>query len=237
MPAAVNALEQPLELELFEGPFDLLLTLVLREEIDLMELPVALLVGEALGTGDLLWDAATAGELIVLIAATAELKARVMLGEEIEEEPDEDTLEARERLAARVIAYAPFQRAAEWLRECGEDGKRHHYRRAPIADAPPSVEQGDIAQLGELIQGLMIARPQPSLAHLAVHRVQLPEVLLRLETALATTRRISFEGMLNDGGPLEEGMTLLAALELARRGHARLEQPEAFGDITIVAAS
>lgn len=226
-----------MELELFEGPFDLLLTLVLREEIDLMELPVALLVGEALGTGDLLWDAATAGELIVLIAATAELKARVMLGDEINEEPDEDTLEARERLAARVIAYAPFQRAAEWLHERGEDGKRHHYRRVPITDAPPPVEAGEVAELGRLMEGLLIARPQPSLAHLDVRRVHLPEVLARLEAALASTRRVSFENMIGDAGPLEEGMTLLAVLELARRGDAQLEQPEAFGDITIVSSS
>ena len=234
MSGQVTALEQPVELELFEGPFDLLLTLVLREEIDLMELPVALLVGEALGTGELLWDPATAGELIVLIAATAELKARVMLGEAIDEEPDDDTLEARERLAARVIAYAPFQRAARWLKERGEDGRRHHYRRAPIADAPAPVRREDVGELGRLMEGLLVARPKPSLAHLAHHRVQLPEVLSRLERALALTQRLSFEGMLGDGGPLEEGMTLLAALELARRGDVTLEQPEAFGDITIV---
>ena len=67
------------------------------------------------------WDTDTAGELIVLLAAMAELKARRLLGEPGEEEPDPDTLEAREALAARLVAYAPFQRAAAWLADRGRD--------------------------------------------------------------------------------------------------------------------
>ena len=94
-----------MSLDLFEGPFDLLLTLVLREEIDLLELPLVDVVAGALGErADERWDADTAGELIVVLAAMTELKARVLLGEPAEEEPDADALEARELLAARLVA-------------------------------------------------------------------------------------------------------------------------------------
>jgi segregation and condensation protein A len=116
--AVPDALSQPVALDLFEGPFDLLLTLVLREEVDLLELPLVEVVTAALGDGAReRWDTNTAGELIVLLAAMAELKAKVLLGEEADEEPDPDAIEARELLAARLVAYAPFQRAARWLHE------------------------------------------------------------------------------------------------------------------------
>ena len=235
MTAETTALGQRLSLELFEGPLDLLLTLVLREEVDLLELPVADLAAAALGEDELRWEPDTAGELIVLIAATAELKARLMLGEPIDEEPDPDALEARERLAARLIAYAPFQRAGQWLAERAGVGARHHYRRAPIPDAAPVVHAGDPADLRLAMTRILIAPPQPALGHLTSRRVSLPEILTRLRDALARARRISFEGVIGgDSGPLEEGMTLVALLELARRGEARLEQPEPFGDIEIV---
>ncbi|MDH3227568.1 MAG: segregation/condensation protein A [Thermoleophilia bacterium] len=236
MTAETTALEQRLSLELFEGPLDLLLTLILREEVDLLELPVAEVATAALGEGELSWDADTAGELIVLLAATAELKARVMLGEQIDEEPDPDTLEARERLAARLIAYAPFQRAGEWLGERSGEGLKHHYRRAPIEDAVAPVRSGDLGALARVMTRMLIAPPQPALGHLTHRRVSLPEVLTRLRDALATAKRVSFERMVGDSGPLEEGMTLVALLELARRGEAQLEQPEPFGDIAIVSA-
>jgi segregation and condensation protein A len=234
MTAETTALEQRLSLELFEGPLDLLLTLILREEVDLLELPVAQVATTALGEGELRWEADTAGELIVLLAATAELKARVMLGEQIDEEPDPDAIEARERLAARLIAYAPFQRAGQWLAERASRGLEHHYRRAPLEDAVAPVEPGDADDLARAMTRILIAPPQPSLGHLTSRRVSLPEVLTRLRDALATARRVSFEHMVGDAGALEEGMTLVAILELARRGEARLEQPEPFGDIAIV---
>lgn len=232
--AAHTALQQPLELDLFEGPFDLLLTLVLREEVDLFELPVAELVEAALGgDGERRWDPDTAGELIIVLAATAELKARRLLGEPMEEEPDQDALEARERLAARLIAYAPFQRAAEWLAARWAERGGPRYRRVPVADARAAAPPGDPAALAAALNRLLETGPEPSLAHLTDRRVSLPELLTRLRDALARGRAVSFERLVGRAGRLEEGMTLIAALELARRGEVRLSQPEPFGDISM----
>ena len=141
--AAPDALQQPMELDLFEGPFDLLLTLVLRDEVDLLELPLLEVVTGALGErARERWDTETAGELIVLLAAMAELKARRLLGEPVDEEPDPDALEARERLAARLIAYAPFPRAAVWLADRTRDSAGPRYRRVPVEGAaPPPVSR------------------------------------------------------------------------------------------------
>jgi segregation and condensation protein A len=230
-----DALQQPIELDLFEGPFDLLLTLVLRDEVELLELPLLEVVTASLGENAReRWDTETAGELIVLLAAMAELKARLMLGEPGEEEPDPDTLEARERLAARLVAYAPFQRAAAWLAQRGRDCAGPRYRRVPLEGAappPPPVE--DAARLREAMLPLIAAPPQPSLTHLTSRRVSMPQALARLQAALARARSVSFDALTAGFEPLEEAIALMAALELARRGEATLTQAEPFGDIAI----
>jgi segregation and condensation protein A len=229
-----DALQQPLDLDLFHGPFDLLLTLVLRDEVDLGELPLAELVPAALGErGDERWDAPTSSELVVLLAALAELKARRLLGEPDDEEPDPDAVEARERLAARLVAYAPFQRAAAWLAERGVASSGPRYRRVPLADlAPPPAPREAPDLLAAALVRLLRAAPEPSLAHLTSRRVHLPGLLARLRDRLRSGP-VSFESLLGPGGPLEEGMQLVAALEVRRRGEAELTQPVPFGDITI----
>ncbi len=233
--AVPDALAQPVALDLFEGPFDLLLTLVLREEVDLLELPLLDVVSAALGDeASERWDTNTAGELIVLLAAMAELKARVLLGEETEEEPDPDAMEAREMLAARLVAYAPFQRAAMWLAERAAASAGPRYRRVPLSGgAPAEAPKEDPEQLREAFAALLVATPEPSLAHINQRRVSMPEALARLRSALTRARDLSFDEVVRDAGPLEEAITLMAALELARRGEITLAQPVPFGDIAI----
>jgi segregation and condensation protein A len=227
-----------MELDLFEGPFDLLLTLVLRDEVELLEVPLVEVVTAALGeSARERWDTDTAGELIVLLAAMAELKARRLLGEPGEEEPDPDTLEAREALAARLVAYAPFQRAASWLAERLRDSAGPRYRRVPLAGAPPPAPPAeDPALLREAMVPLLAAPPAPSLAHLTNRRVSLQAALARLQSALANARSVSFDAIAAGLEPLEEAIALMAALELARRGEVTLSQAEPFGDIAITGA-
>ncbi len=233
--AVADPLQQDVDLDLFQGPFDLLMTLVIREEVDLFELPLAELIPAALGdhAGER-WDAATTSELVVVLAAVAELKARRLLGEPEEEEPDLDAAEARERLVARLIAYAPFQAAAAWLSARAEQAGAHRYRTVPLAQAAPAPPvPGDPHELARMLERMVHARPEPSLAHMGSARVSMPELLGRLRNALAAGREVSFDAVVAGRGVLEEALTLVAALELARRGEVRLSQREAFGDITI----
>ncbi|MEW6583152.1 MAG: segregation/condensation protein A [Actinomycetota bacterium] len=235
--AVPSALQQPVDLDVFQGPFDLLLTLVLREEVDLFELPLVELIHGALGERAVeRWDLETASELVVLLSSLAELKARLLLGEPGEAEPDPDAVEARERLAARLIAYAPFQRAAEWLAERAGECAGPRYRRVPLPGMPPPAPAPESpSSLAGALGPLLVAPPAPSLTHLTSRRVHLPALLDRLRDALHRVRHVSFDEMVGDAPPLEEAMMLLAALELARRGEARLDQPVAFGDIAITA--
>ena len=109
-----------LDLEVFQGPFDLLLTLVLNEEVDLLEVDLAdvvlAYVEHLERAGDLDLEAAT--EFLVLIAALLELKSRLMLPQE----EGEDALdlvpgEAADELLARMVEYHRYRGAAAHLRE------------------------------------------------------------------------------------------------------------------------
>lgn len=230
-----DPLQQDIDLDLFQGPFDLLLTLVIREEVDLFELPLAELIPAALGdrAGER-WDPPTTSELVVVLAAVAELKAKRLLGEPDDDEPDEDAIEARERLAARLIAYAPFQAAAQWLTVRGQEVGGVRYRRVPLGLAPAGrVDPLDPLLLVQALQRLLRARPEPSLNHMGPARVSMPELIGRLQQALGRMRSVSFNEMVDGRSTLEEALTLIAALELARRGEVTLAQDTPFGDITI----
>jgi chromatin segregation and condensation protein Rec8/ScpA/Scc1 (kleisin family) len=180
------------------------------------------------------WDPPTAGELIVLLAAVAELKARRLVGEDDEDlMPDPEAEEVRERLAQRLIAYAPFQRAAAWLAEHdGIDGAVR-YRRVPLGAASAEAPAEDAGLLAAAMSALMKEPPTPSLSHLNRMRVNVGELVARLRGALGRSGHVSFERMTEGAGSLEQGMTLLACLELARRGEATLHQPIPFGDIAV----
>src|SRR5215208_3767885 len=104
-----------LDLEVFSGPFDLLLTLVLREEVDLLEVELAdvvlAYVDHLERAGELDLEATT--EFLVLIAALLELKSRLMLPRDEEEGLDLEPGEAAEELLARMLEYRRYKKAAE----------------------------------------------------------------------------------------------------------------------------
>jgi segregation and condensation protein A len=228
-----------LDLQVFQGPFDLLLTLVLNEEVDLLEVDLAEVVLayvehlERVGELDL--EATT--EFLVLIAALLELKSRLMLPAEDDEEALEPG-EAAEELLARMLEYRRFRTAADFLRELLAAQTGFRYRSAPLP--PPlrrvSLEAAsavyDPAQLGEAIGGLLRAPPPLDLGHLARPHVSI-EQRLSLLRDLLRRGSFSFDEAVRDADRLTEAVTRVALLELYKAGEADWEQTVPFGDITV----
>src|SRR5919199_1037325 len=138
MSSPVHRLE--LDLDVFAGPFDLLLSLILREELDLLEVDLADVVVSYLdhleATDALDLEAAT--EFLVLIAALLELKSRLMLpGEELPELDELAPAEAAEALLERMLQYARFRGAGRWLAERHDDQQGHLWRAAAPPPRPP----------------------------------------------------------------------------------------------------
>ena len=231
-----------LDLEVFNGPFDLLLTLVLREEIDLLEVDLAEVVLAYVEhlerAGDLDLEAAT--EFLVLIAALLELKSRLMLPADEEEGLDIEPVEAAEELLARMLEYHRYRQAAEHLRARLEAEHGYRYRSAPL---PPelrriSVEVAesayDPARLAEVIGGLLVVPPPLDLRHVRRPAVSVEQRLRHLRDLLARRTRFSFDEAVEGADRLTEAVTLFALLELYKAGEAKWEQEVPFGPITVV---
>src|SRR5256886_6754832 len=144
--------ELELDLDAFEGPFDLLLTLVLREEIDLAEIDVAGIVIafiERLAEREEL-DLEACGEFLVLVAALLELKARALFPEEDAELSELEPEEAAEELARRLAEYRRMKEAAVWLsdRLVSEGDRFFRLGPSPLAPRPErTLAQPDPPQL------------------------------------------------------------------------------------------
>jgi segregation and condensation protein A len=229
-----------LDLDVFTGPFDLLLTLVLREEIELAEIELADVVLAYLdhldARGDLDLEAAT--EFLVLIAALLELKSRLLLDADDDELLDFEPGEAAEELLARLLEARRYRQAAEHLEGllAGHDGVR--YRAAPLPPELRRVTYDDTAavygpdELGAAVGGLLRMPPPIDLRHLALPRVSVAERLRHLRELL---RRgvVSFDEAVRGADRVTVAVTLFALLELYKQGEATWHQPEPFGEISI----
>src|SRR3954453_14389326 len=233
-----------LDLEVYQGPFDLLLTLVLREEVDLLEVDLAEVVlayvAHLESTGELDLEAAT--EFLVLIAALLELKSRLMLPGEEDEGLDWEPQEAAEELLVRLLEYTRYKRLAEFLgaRLAVESGFR--YRSAPIPKALRRVSLEGAEQayepdlLARAIGDLLRTPPPLDLRHIARPRVTIEQRLAHLRGLLGSRPRVAFDEAVAGGDRLTEALTLFALLELYKAGEARWEQEAPFAPITVQAA-
>jgi segregation and condensation protein A len=241
--AAVHDLE--LDLDVFAGPFDLLLSLVLREELDLLEVDLADVViayVDHLDAREEL-DLEATTEFLVLIAALLELKSRLMLpGEEVEELDELAPAEAADELLARMLDYVRFRGAAGHLRALGQDEAGFLYRSAP---PPPALRRAsldaasavfDPATLGAAVGGLLRTPAPIDLRHMRTPTVTVAERLAVLR-GLLRRGRFSFDAAVRGADRMTECVTLYALLELYKRGEAQWAQDECFGEITVRAGS
>jgi len=231
-----------LDLDVFAGPFDLLLSLILREELDLLEVELAEIVVAYIdhleAEGELDLEATT--EFLVLIAALLELKSRLMLpGAEVLDELDElAPAEAAEELLERMLQYARFRGAGVWMRAAHAGGQAFLYRAAPLPAAlrRVSVEIAerayDPAVLGQALGGLLRTPPPIDVRHIAASRVSLSDRLAVLR-GLLRRGAFSFDDAVQGADRMTVAVTLFALLELYKRGEAGWEQAEPFGEITV----
>jgi segregation and condensation protein A len=237
-----------LDLDAFTGPFDLLLSLILREELDLLEVELAEIVIAYIdhleAEGELDLEAAT--EFLVLIAALLELKSRLMLpGEESLEELDElAPAEAAEELLERMLQYARFRGAGGWTAAAHAAGQAYLHRSAPLPPAlrRVSVEVAERAYdpdvLGQALGSLLRTPPPLDLRHMAMPRVSVADRLAHLRGLLRRRGgRFSFDDAVDGSDRVTVAVTLFALLELYKRGEAAWEQDEPFGPITIQGAA
>ncbi len=234
MPAsAPSSLAFELDLDAYGGPFDLLLALVLRDGIELVDVPMAdicVAYLERLAADDEL-DLEAASEFLVLVAALCELKARgLMPGEDEAEEPLDPELAAAE-LAGRLAEYARVQAGAAWLAGRRAEVGQLLFRSGPPALRPPRpvrpepVASGDPATLRDALAALLEPPPPVSLAHLPRRNLPVRRFLQRPAAAARRARHVHLRGGGRPSRPRGAGGRVLGAAGAvpARRGAGRAD--------------
>jgi segregation and condensation protein A len=224
MPAS-SALALDLDLEPFAGPFDLLLALVLRDVVDLGEVPVADVCLRYLAQieeeGEI--DLESASEFLVLVAALLELKIRLLLTpDEVDDMPDAQ--EAAEELAARLAEYARAQAAAQWLGDRLEQVGRRVFR--------DGEGTGDPDQLVAALR-LAITRTEEAAEpiHVLRRRIPLGRLLDHVRRAVRETGHCTFDEAVQGLGRTEQAAAFWAVLDLIRGGEVVAEQDAPFAPI------
>ncbi len=236
MASAVRELE--LDLEGFEGPFDLLLTLVVKDQLPPADIDMATIVVafvEHLAERDEL-DLDACGEFLVLIASLLELKARHLFPDEEAELAELEPEAAAEELARRLAEYRRMKEAAGWLRDrIAAEGDRY-FRLGPAPLAPrPERRLGaqDAALLADALRGLAVEPPKVSLAHMALRFPPVSQFVERFRALLRRRRAVDFDTEVAGLSRVEQAVAFLALLELRKDGEITLGQAAAFAPIRI----
>jgi segregation and condensation protein A len=230
--------ELELDLDAFEGPFDLLLTLVLREEIDLAEIDIAGIIVafiELLASRDQL-DLEACGEFLVLVAALLELKARALFPDEEAELSELEPEAAAEELARRLAEYRRMKEAAGWLRERLETEGERYFRLgpaplAPKLETPLAPQQPE--KLAQVLRLLAVEPPQVSLAHMALRFPPVSQFLERFRAVLRRRSRFDFDAEVRELSRVEQAVAFLALLDLRRTGEIVIDQAAPFAPIRV----
>ncbi len=241
---AVSELDLDLDLDIFAGPFDLLMAVVLREEVSLLDLQlgevVVAYVEHLEREGELELEVAT--EFLVLIAALLELKSRLMLPGPEEGLEDLSPEEAIEELIARMLEYRRYSDASKVLADRFESQRGYLYRSAPL---PPELRRVEIEAavavydpdlLGTALGDLLTEPEEINLSHIRP-TVSLERRLRALRDALGRRTNFDFDDEFGGEDRLTQAVTVFALLELYRKGEVTWEQSECFGPITVKKAS
>ena len=227
-----------LDIDAFEGPFDLLLTLVLKEELELADVEIAgvviAFVERLLERSEV--DLEASGEFLVLVAALLDLKARELFGGGEVDLEDLDPDDAAQEMAERLAAYRRFRAAAGWLEERLRTEGDRFFRIGPVPLAPAperELPRSDAVLLADALRALATEPPEPSLRHLVLTYPPVSLFLERFRALLRRRRRFDFDEEVAALSRIEQAVAFLALLELRKAGEILLGQSAPFAPISV----
>lgn len=234
------------ETPVYQGPFDLLLHLILREQVELYDISLCTIVDAYLGELNRMehLDLEVATEFLLIAATLVELKTKRLLPGEDDVDLDDDLSlwEERDLLLARLLECKTFKDAAGVLEVFHHAASRVVGRCVGpderFIDLAPDLLEGITAeQLKDAFMRATAPKPQPriDLFHVAPIRASVIDAVADLCVELPRRRQVSFRELtLSLAERLEVVVHFLAILELFKQGLVDLRQPHTFGDIEIV---
>jgi segregation and condensation protein A len=231
-------------LDNFEGPFDLLLTLIGKRQLDVTEVALSQVTDEFISyiSGAAEWDLGQATEFLVVAATLLDLKAaRLLPAAEVEDEEDLALLEARDLLFARLLQYRAYKLAAEYLGELDRTAARRHGRSVELEPQfaqllPEVVLTLSVDDFAALAAAALEPKPVPVVAIDHVHNVQVSvrEHMGILRAKLRRSGSATFRALVADcASTLEVVARFLGLLELYRDSLVGFEQATALAELQV----
>jgi len=237
-----DTMSYKIKTEVYEGPFDLLLDLILRKKLDIYEISLAQITADYL---DYLQemralDLEMASEFLLVAATLLEIKVKGLLSEEEEEAEDADFPQTREDLAEKLLEFQKFKNAADFLEEKREIEARFFARQNVLeekfATHPPDLlADFTVADLAETLTAILAKNSQsqpeyylPAPSPLNVNKKM--DFILKNLARASKNLSVLTKDCQNKGDIIA---TFLALLELHKQGKIFLKQPQAFGDIKV----
>jgi len=231
------------QLDIFDGPLDLLLSLIKEQQLDIATVPLASVAEQYLAYVRMMeeLDVEVAAEYLVIAATLVFLKSKALLPPipaEFEEDDSDTPEQVEERLRRRLITYSRYRELGELLRERQNEASGYFYREAgdPTSEIvqrydidPEKLKRAFLAMLGQAREGKR-SIPREHLSLIA----QMDYIMRRIKES----GEALFSQLCHELGMTREVIivTFLAILELIRRRRIGFEQPEAFDDIRLFPA-
>ncbi|UQX90123.1 segregation/condensation protein A [Jatrophihabitans telluris] len=232
-------------LDNFEGPFDLLLTLIGRRQLDVTEVALSQVTDDFIAylaaAGDE-FDLGQATEFLVVAATLLDLKAaRLLPAAEVEDEEDLALLEARDLLFARLLQYRAYKLAANHLAHLERVASRRFPRRVELEDRfarlSPELQIGvELQQFAAIAAAALAPRPEPmvGIAHIHAPRVSVREHMAAMRERLARTGSATFRALVAEcASTLEVVARFLGLLEMYRDGDVAFDQAAALAELRV----
>ncbi|MCI6590160.1 MAG: segregation/condensation protein A [Lentisphaeraceae bacterium] len=238
-------------LEAFEGPLDLLLHLIRKEEVDIYDIPIGRIASQYLAYLEQMrsLDINVAGEFVVMAATLMVIKSRMLLPQEVPaegEDAEAEELDPRLDLVRQLVEYKRFKEAAERFGVL-EVWRGAMFGRGEAGAPGAEMAEGAARKLGDIgLEELMKAfravleraKETVSFGHLKLHRWSVPDKMSGLLSRLSVAEggRLRFGELFTEGAAKGEIIvTFVALLELLRLRHVRAEQADLFGEVFIEA--
>lgn len=226
------------QLEMFEGPLDLLLHLIKKNEVSITDIPIATITEQYLATLELMQslNLDVAGEFLVMAATLIHIKSRMLLPAGDDESEEEEGADPRDELVRRLLEYQRFKDAADQLERREVLTRDVFVRTAVPKEMPASLgfRQVSVLELLTALRRVMERLPNETFHEVTLDKITVRQKMTLLLDALRVNGKVVFESLFADVKTrMEVIVTFLAMLELVKVRAIRIFQDEPSGPIAI----
>ena len=226
------------QLDIFEGPLDLLLHLIKKNEVSITDIPIATITEQYLATLELMQtlNLDVAGEFLVMAATLVHIKSRMLLPADEEEPDEEDGEDPRSELVRRLLEYQRYKDAAAELEQREVLTRDVFVRAAPPAEeaGPREFREISVFELLGALKRVIDRLPQDIVHEVTLEKITVRQKMTILLDHLRNDGKLFFDSLFTEvKSRLEVIVTFLAMLELVKVRAIRVFQDEPGGQIII----